>query len=110
MPEAQTGLGGTGSLVGHATCARLQVVGAMVPGFFSNSLFSMKTLSYFFLNLFPTIPASNRQKEAFFKNNVRFCMFVSYLVRFWSKVLGKVDIFWMHRVVMNRNEKALSHR
>jgi hypothetical protein len=49
MPEAQTGLGGMVSLVGRATCARLQVVGPLVSGFFSNSLFFIESSIIFFL-------------------------------------------------------------
>jgi hypothetical protein len=34
------------------------------------------------------------------KNNIRFCRFISYMVRFWSKTmskgLGKVDVLLIH--------------
>jgi hypothetical protein len=54
-------------------------------------------------SLIPSIPASKRQKDDFAKINVRFCKFISNLVRFWSKtmsnVLGKVDAFWMYQLL-----------
>jgi hypothetical protein len=46
--EAQTGLGAMVSLVGRATCARLQVVGPLVSSFFSNSLFFIESSIIFF--------------------------------------------------------------
>jgi hypothetical protein len=47
-PEARTGLGGTVSLVGCTTCARLQFMGPPVTSFFLNSLFFMERSIIFF--------------------------------------------------------------
>jgi hypothetical protein len=93
--EAQTGMGGAVSLLDRATCALFAGRVPPVSGFFSNSLFFMKT-SVIFSPKFISID-TNRQKRYFAKNSVTFCRFISYLVRFrsktMSKVLGKVDAF-----------------
>jgi hypothetical protein len=49
MSEAQTGMGGMVTHLGRTTCARLQAMWPPVSGFFSNSLFSIKTSTRIFL-------------------------------------------------------------
>jgi hypothetical protein len=82
--------------------------------FFSNSSFSIKTSIIFFPNLFPSKSASKIQKGGFAKNSIKFCRFISYLVRFWSKTMSKglekVDVFWLHHThVDDRPTVQISH-